>query len=58
MGFLDFIENNEVRALIGTICLIGSLICMWYCIYKYAVCQHKRGNVMIVNNSELNNNDI
>ncbi len=53
MGFLDFIENNEVRALIGSICLIGTLICIWICMYKYAVCQHKKGNFMNLNNYDI-----
>lgn len=46
--FLNFIENNSLRALVGTFILIGSLICMWYCVYKYAVCQEniKRTNII------------
>jgi len=42
MGLLDFIENNELRAFISSIMLIGGLICMWICVYKYAICQEKK----------------
>lgn len=42
MGFIDDLLDNEgFRALSGSILLICSMICVWVCIYKYAVCQDK-----------------
>ena len=39
--FDDFCNNDTVRAFAGSILLIGSLLCLWFCLYKYAVCQEK-----------------
>ena len=33
--------ENTVRTLVGTLCLIGSILLCWYCLYRYAVCQQK-----------------
>ena len=37
--FDDIINNNEFRAFIGSIILISCIVCLWICIYKYAICQ-------------------
>ena len=37
----QFIENNEVRALLGTLILIGSLVLFVVIIYKCAVCREE-----------------
>ena len=31
--------ENTVNTLIGTLCLIGSILLFWYCLYRYAICQ-------------------
>tara|TARA_Y100000768_G_scaffold388934_1_gene388922 strand:- start:11807 stop:12013 length:207 start_codon:yes stop_codon:yes gene_type:complete len=47
MGFLDFIEDYELRAFVGSIMLVGGLVCMWWCMYKYAVCQEEKNKVNV-----------
>ena len=47
MGLLDFIENYELRAVVGSIMLVGGLVCMWWCMYKYAVCQEEKNKVNV-----------
>ena len=37
--FLEMIEDDGLRALVGSFMLVGGMVCMWYCVYKYAVCQ-------------------
>ena len=39
--FNDICNNDIVRSLAGSILIIGSLLCLWVCLYKYAVCQEK-----------------
>lgn len=39
--FNDIINNNEFKAFIGSIILISCIVCLWICIYKYAMCQEK-----------------
>ena len=34
--------SNVIRALLGSLSIIGCMICMVYCLYKYAVCQQKK----------------
>ena len=34
--------SNVIRALLGSLSIIGCMICMIYCLYKYAVCQQKK----------------
>lgn len=60
MGFIDDLLNNEgFRALMGSISIIGGLICMWICIYKYAVCQDKieKNKLYPSNYSNINPNN-
>ena len=34
--------DNTLRALLGSLFIIGTMICCVTCLYKYAVCQEKR----------------
>ena len=34
--------SNFIRALLGSLSIIGCMICTIYCLYKYAVCQQKK----------------
>ena len=34
--------SNFIRALLGSLSIIGCMICTVYCLYKYAVCQEKK----------------
>lgn len=34
--------SNVIRALLGSLSIIGCIICAVYCLYKYAVCQQKK----------------
>ena len=34
--------SNFIRALLGSLSIIGCMICTVYCLYKYAVCQQKK----------------
>lgn len=34
--------SNFIRALLGSLSIIGCMICTIYCLYKYAVCQEKK----------------
>ena len=36
--FLDMIEDEGLRTLVGSFMLVWGL-CIFYCVYKYAVCQ-------------------
>jgi hypothetical protein len=45
MDFMDLINIQIIRSFIGSLSIIGSLLCMWYCMYKYAVCQDKKNHV-------------
>lgn len=48
MVFLDFIENYELRSMVGSIMLVGGCTCMWLCMYKYMVCQEKNNKINVV----------
>jgi len=39
--FNDICNNDTVRSFAGTISIMGSLLCLWVCLYKYALCQEK-----------------
>lgn len=46
--FLDMIEDDGLRAMVGSFMFVGGMVCMWYCVYKYAVCQediNRRNNI-------------
>lgn len=50
MEIYDWIDNEAVRAIIGSLTIIGLMICAVICIYKYALCQdeiNKRNGVNI-----------
>ena len=50
MGIYGWIDNDTVRAIIGSLTIIGLMICSVICIYKYAICQeeiNKRNRVNI-----------
>jgi len=34
--------ENTVNTLIGTLCLIGSILLFWCCLYRYAICQQEK----------------
>lgn len=34
--------HNFIRALLGSLSIIGCIICTVYCLYNYAVCQEKK----------------
>ena len=34
--------SNAIRALLGTLSIIGCMVCSVYCLYKYAICQEKK----------------
>ena len=34
--------SNVIRALLGSLSIIGCMVCSVYCLYKYAVCQEKK----------------
>jgi hypothetical protein len=34
--------ENTVNTLIGTLCLIGSILLFWCCLYQYAICQQEK----------------
>ena len=34
--------ENTVNTLIGTLCLMGSILLCWYCLYRYAICQAEK----------------
>ena len=34
--------SKFIRALLGSLSIIGCMICAIYCLYKYAVCQEKK----------------
>ena len=34
----SFIENNEIRALVGSFCFVGGMVCFWFCAYKCIIC--------------------
>ena len=34
--------ENTVNTLIGTLCLIGSILLFWCCLYQYAICQAEK----------------
>ena len=34
--------ENTVNTLIGTLCLIGSILLFWCCLYHYAICQAEK----------------
>lgn len=39
------------RAFLGSVCIIGIMFCMVFCLYKYAVCQENNGKPIIpINN--------
>ena len=40
-GGRDFASDNDVRALIGSILMVGGLACFWYCAYKCIECRHE-----------------
>ena len=47
-------ENEVCNALIGTLILMGSIILLVYCCYKYAICreeENKRKQIIIVSQS-------
>uniref|UniRef100_A0A6C0KFX1 Uncharacterized protein n=1 Tax=viral metagenome TaxID=1070528 RepID=A0A6C0KFX1_9ZZZZ len=31
-------DDGEWRALLGSCYLVGGMVCMWVCLYKYMVC--------------------
>ena len=39
VSFDDIINNDTVRTVFGSIVLLGTLLCMVICLYKYALCQ-------------------
>ena len=43
---IEIYESNElsvvIQALMGTLSIIGCMVCSHYCLYKYAVCQGKK----------------
>ncbi len=34
--------DNTIRALLGSLFIIGIMICCVTCLYKYAICQEKK----------------
>ena len=34
----SFTDNNEIRALIGSFCFVGGMVCFWFCAYKCIIC--------------------
>lgn len=34
--------SSVIRALVGSLSIIGCMLCSVYCLYKYAVCQEKK----------------
>ena len=51
--------ENTVNTLIGTLCLIGSIVLFWCCLYRYAICQQekekaRRARVNTPNQQSLN----
>ena len=50
MGLLDYIStDNDIRAIIGSIMFVCSLLCMMTCIYKFAVCQENINKNKVIN---------
>ena len=46
--FLDMIEDEGLRTLVGSFMLVWGIFCIFYCVYKYAVCQenlNRRNNI-------------
>ena len=46
--FLDMIEDEGLRAIVGSFMLAVGMVCIFYCVYKYAVCQediNRRNNI-------------
>ena len=37
----SFLEDNAIRAIIGSISIMGIMVCAVCCLYKYAVCQEE-----------------
>jgi hypothetical protein len=37
----SFLEDNTIRALIGSAIIIGAMICTVCCLYKYALCKEE-----------------
>mgnify|MGYP003678444548 CR=1 FL=1 len=37
----SFLEDNTIRALIGSATIIGFMICAVCCLYKYALCKEE-----------------
>ena len=31
-------ENDDIRALIGSFCFVGGMVCLWFCAYKCVAC--------------------
>ena len=38
----SFTDNNEIRALIGSFCFVGGMVCFWFCAYKCVVCLNEK----------------
>ena len=59
MSLLDFIENYELRTIVGSIMLVGGCTCMWLCMYKYMVCQEKNNKIKVapVRTYNINHNN-
>ena len=41
--------DNTLRALLGSLFIIGTMICCVTCLYKYAVCQEKKEKGTYIN---------
>jgi hypothetical protein len=47
----EFISDNEIRTLIGTVLFVGGMVCYWFCAYKCLTClkeRERRQNIITV----------
>ena len=51
------IENNDVRALLGSFSLVGGFVCFWFCVYKCILClkekEDRHTRITVIPNSEV-----
>lgn len=59
MSLLNFIENYELRAMVGSVILVGGCACMWLFMYKYMVCKEKNNKIKVlaVRTYDINHNN-
>jgi len=53
---LLYIEDNDVRALVGSFSLVGGLACFWFCAYKCIICraeEDRSARITVIPNSEV-----